>query len=126
MARRKAIVEFTGKVKDVERELIPRLYKAHIVSARGDYEVYMDLHEDLVMYNVGDKLLVGLYRDLPSYVNGVDLVMRARLVSRKESEGSYTYLFSAGGLLFMLTSKRRELELEPLQLVYIKVSRKEG
>ncbi len=121
-----ALLEFRGVVERVEEELIPKLFKARIVSEDGRVAVEMDLHKELVVYSEGEKLLVGIYDSLPEYREGEDLVMRAYHVSTREAEnaeGVEEHLFSAGGLLFKISVPKGSLKVEPVQLVYIKIAR---
>ncbi len=118
------LLEFEGIVEKVEKELIPKLHRAQIVSSDKSISVEMDLHEELVVYSQGERLRIGLYREVPEYREGEDLVMVAyHTAYRKVDEETEEHLFSAGGLLFKIRLPSDRIEVEPLQKVYIKVSR---
>ena len=116
------VVEFKGKVESVEPELIPKMFLARIRSLDGDYEVEMDLHKDLVLYEPGAEVEVTVSRSLPQYKDGEDFVGRGTVVTMREEGDKNAVLISIGGLLFIIRSKEK-LGLNPTEKVYIKVSR---
>ena len=121
MSNEDTIVNFTGIVESVEKELIPKLYIGRIRSDDDEYLVEMDLHKDLKVYEPGTRVEVTISKSTPGYQDGVDLVARGTVVSTR-SEGGYTaYLVSIGGLLFVLRSKKK-LDLAPTEKLYIKIS----
>ena len=123
MAR--SLLEFTGTVVELEKELIPKLRKARIVSEDSSMIVEMDLHEDLVVYEKGRRLKIGIFDGVPDYRDGIDLVMSAYHVSKRETGEREEHLFSAGGLLFKISLPKNVLNVAPLQKVYIKVEEKQ-
>ncbi|ABM80331.1 DNA-directed RNA polymerase subunit G [Hyperthermus butylicus] len=116
-----AIVAFEGTVVSVEPELIPKLYVTRIKSNNGEYEVEMDTHSELIVFKEGDNVLVELSRSVPEYRDGVDFVGRGTVVSIKRDGETYAALISMGGLLFIIRS-RKELDLAPVEKVYVKVA----
>jgi len=121
MSDENIVVNFTGTVESVEKELIPRLYVGRIKSDNGEYLVEMDLHKDLKVYEPGTRVEVTVSRSTPNYQDGVDLVAKGTVVSIR-NEGDYiAYLISIGGLLFILKSKKK-LNLAPTEKLYIKVA----
>lgn len=116
------IVEFKGKVESLEPELIPKMFLAKIKSFDGDYEVEMDLHKDLVIYEPGTEIEVTISKDTPEYKEGEDFVGYGTVVSTKEEDGKFAALVSMGGLLFIIRSKKK-LNINPVEKVYIKISK---
>ncbi|WP_269082823.1 DNA-directed RNA polymerase subunit G [Pyrodictium occultum] len=116
------IAQFRGRVESVERELIPRMFLARIKSLDGVYEVEMDIHRDLVVYEPGTEVEVTVSRELPAYKDGEDLVGRGTVVSMKDEGGRKAVLISLGGLLFILRSSK-ELDVKPTEKLYVKVSK---
>ena len=121
MSNENIVVNFTGVVESIEKELIPRLYIGRIKSDNGEYLVEMDIHKDLKTYEPGTRVEVTISRTTPNYQDGVDLVAKGIVVSIR-NEGDYTaYLVSIGGLLFILKSKKK-LSLAPTEKLYIKIT----
>ncbi len=121
MSNENTVVNFTGTVESVEKELIPRLYIGRIKSDNGEYLVEMDLHKDLKVYEPGTRVEVTISKTMPNYKDGVDLVAKGTVVSIR-NDGDYTaYLISIGGLLFILKSKKK-LDLAPTEKLYIKIT----
>ncbi len=119
------VLEVEVEVKKVERELIPKIHLATMESVDGKYRILMDLHEEVIVYKPGQKLLFRLTRTLPNYRDGVDFVGRATVVSKKVEENRYKTLLSIGGLLVVIESPE-ELPLTPTEKVYVHIAEKEG
>ncbi len=120
----KPLLEFRGRVVSIERELIPKMHLCRIESDDKKIIVEMDLHEDIVLYNIGDELYFALYRENPVYIEGKDFVGKATVASIKEGEDKYSILLSIGGLLTVIhISKSIKLELTPTEKIYLVVSR---
>ena len=113
------IYALEGSVEEVRRQLIPKMYTIRLVADNGVVE--FDAHSDLILYKEGERLRLTLHDDEPEY-SGDDYVVRAYLASIRDEDNVNRYLFSAGGLLFMLETRER-LPLRPMDIVYIKVSR---
>ena len=108
-----------GSVEEVRRQLIPKMYTVRLVANNGVAE--FDAHSDLILYKEGERLRLALYDNEPEY-SGDDYVVRAYLASKRDEGEASRYLFSAGGLLFIL-EVGEQLPLKPMDIVYIKVSR---
>ena len=108
-----------GSVEEVRRQLIPKMYTVRLVADNGIAE--FDAHSDLVLYEEGERIRLVLYDGEPEY-SGDDYVVRAYLASKRDEREAFRYLFSAGGLLFILEIGE-QLPLEYMDVVYIKVSR---
>jgi DNA-directed RNA polymerase subunit G len=115
------LLSFTGSVVSVEKELIPKMYVARIVSDDGAYEVEMDTHEDLIVFKEGDRVEVEVSRDVPEYRDGVDFVGRGTVVSKRREKDKHAMLISIGGLLFIVRTSS-ELPIMPTEKVYVKVA----
>ncbi len=125
------VLEFTGTVEDLEKELIPKIYKARIVSDDGIYTVEMDLHEEVKVYPKGTRVRFRITKQIPDY-DPEDFVGKATLVSTRvrsvsgesEKEVKYKeYLLSIGGLIVILKIKglEHDPQLKPLDKVYIHI-----
>ena len=115
------VVSFKGRVVEVRKQLIPRMYVTVLESAEG-FRVEFDTHQDLVVYREGEELEFTVSRGVPSYREGEDYVVHATVASIREEGGVKRYLLSAGGLLFIIESPR-DLGLKPTEKVYAKVAR---
>jgi hypothetical protein len=116
-------VAVRGIVTAVRKQPIPKMYVTRVESEDGTV-VEFDTHEDLVLYNEKEQVEIMLVKnDTPPEYSDDDYVVRAIVASiRENEEGGREYLLSAGGLLFILSSPR-ELPLEPMDKIYIRVSR---
>ncbi|MET1128199.1 MAG: DNA-directed RNA polymerase subunit G [Thermoproteota archaeon] len=118
------IARFKARVEQVEKEAIPKLYRTLAKSLRGGYEAEFDAHEDLVVYSPSDEIEVTLSTTLPSYREGVDFLGVGYVASKRQLDGGgEEVLISIGGLVFKLKSLKRQLNLNPMDKVYVKISR---
>ena len=115
------LVSFEGEVVDVEKELIPKMFIARIRSSDGSYEVEMDTHSDLIVFEKGSRVLVEITRGVPDYRDGVDFVGRGTVVSKRVEGEKHATLISIGGLLFIIRTPK-ELPVLPTDKVYVKVA----
>ncbi|HIC98363.1 MAG TPA: hypothetical protein EYP08_01525 [Pyrodictiaceae archaeon] len=115
------IVYFKGVVESLTRELIPKIYLAKIKDDKGKYIVEMDLHEELFIVPEGARVEFSISKEVPNYRDGVDFLGRATFVSRRKVNDHNQYLFSIGGLLVVVTTKE-ELDIKPIEKVYIKLA----
>ncbi|NOZ89543.1 MAG: hypothetical protein GXO15_06430, partial [Crenarchaeota archaeon] len=75
------VVSFEGEVREVRKQLIPRMYVTAVESSDGSYRMEFDTHEELVLYREGERLRVTVARSVPEYREGEDYVVHATLVS---------------------------------------------
>ncbi|RUM46619.1 MAG: hypothetical protein DSY37_04845 [Hyperthermus sp.] len=116
------LLEFKGRVVDSRRQLIPGMLITRIESDDGKVTLEMDTHEELIVFHRGQEVEVYISRTKPEYREEIDYVVHATLASLKEAgEGENAYLFSAGGLLFMLRTPLK-LDVKPTEKVFIKVA----
>lgn len=116
------IVYFKGVVESLTRELIPKIYLAKIRDNEGKYMVEMDLHEELFVVPEGARVEFSVSREIPDYRDGIDFLGRATFVSKRKVDEHNQYLFSIGGLLVIITTKE-ELDVKPVEKVYVKLAR---
>ena len=117
--------EVHGSVIDVKKTLIPTNYIAEIESTDGKLRIYIDLLEDLYMLNKGDRVVVTVSRELPSYREGVDFVARGKVFSIREKGGEGKMLISMGGLILKIIYKDPKLKppFDMLDQVFVRVTR---
>ena len=120
------ILKFTGVVESLSKGEIPKVYIATITSDDGVYRTTMDVHEDLKVFDEGDKVEISISTKLPNYVKGKDFVGRGVLyVRRIVSEGVMKIQISIGGLQLTVVGpvdKMPEISEVPLN-VYVKASK---
>ncbi len=118
------LLDFRGKVVEVRKQLIPKMYVTVVEDDSGKARIEFDTHQDLVVYREGERLQVTISKEVPEYREGEDYVVRATLVSTRQNEGGGSaYLFSAGGLLFIVELREGSLDVIPTEKYFIRIAR---
>lgn len=96
-------VVYEGVVKNVEKSLIPQVLIATVESP--DVKTTFDIHKMLKNFEVNDRVRITISKVRPNFKEGVDLVMKGYVVSKKAGEGVYKLIISLWGFLLIVESK---------------------
>ncbi len=121
MEERSIVVK--GSVSDVRKQVIPKMYVTTVQGEDGSI-VEFDTHEELVTFNVGDRVEVVFSTRMPDYREGEDFLGRGTVVSLREEAGRRSMLVSVGGLLFIYTAPEGgDIPFMPTEKVFVKVAK---
>ncbi|MCS7107872.1 MAG: DNA-directed RNA polymerase subunit G [Sulfolobales archaeon] len=114
-------VSFEGFVKSIDKSLIPQVI---IVTVENpEVKATFDVHKTLKNFDLNSKVRITISKGKPAYKEGVDLVMRGYVISKKVGEGVYKVLYSLWGFLLIIESRSDSIYkvFDYMDEVYFKV-----
>jgi len=117
VVKQSKIFEIKGVVENIELSKIPRVVTLSIKSSQGKSKVFMEVHEDILVFKKGDKVTLSLYRNKPKFRKDDFLGVGAVMKAEKNS-----LLISIGGFLVSIEGKVKTA-LTVGDKVYVKLSK---
>ncbi len=108
-------------VTDIETLRLPHVYRIH--SLCEEVEIIVEMHDELMEVNRNDKITIEIGIDKEKCLEH-EFCGRAHVVSVTKLDKKYRVVLSIGGLLVVLKNLSRKPRLEPVQELYIGISRK--
>lgn len=101
------LISYEGVVKSIEKSLIPQVI---IVTVENpEIKLTFDMHKMLKVFDLNDMVRVTLSRGRVDFREGVDLVMKGYVISKKEDGEVKKILISLWGFLAVLEFKRNDI-----------------
>ncbi len=110
------------RVDEVSDSIIPSIQ--HVRGSGEGVEVLVEVSEKLgLKYKVGENLILRFTKNKPKDYTKNDYCGKAFLFSIKEKDGDKIYLFSVGGLIIRLKTKKKIRDLNIAEEYYFCVYR---
>lgn len=110
-------IELKTVVEKVEYSKIPQVMNLNITSKDKKYKVFMEMHENLVLFREGDEVFLGIYFEKPVFKK--DDFLGRGTVFKVEKDKIY---ISIGGFLTVIEGKMKSLPNVGSE-VYVKLSK---
>jgi len=110
-------IELKSVVKKIEPSKIPQVMNLNITSKYKKYKVFMEMHENLMLFREGDEVLFGIYFKKPVFKE--DDFLGRGIVFKVEKDKVY---ISIGGFLTVVEGKMKTLPSVGSE-VYVKLSK---
>jgi len=111
---------YTCSVKDLELLRMPHVYRVHSVC--GDAEIVVEMHDDLMFITKSDKLNIEIGISKEKCLQH-EFCGKGHVVSVAKLGDKYRVVISIGGFLVVVKNLTEKPELEPVQELYIGLSR---
>ncbi len=100
-------ITYEGVVKSIDKSLIPHIY---IVTIEGpDVRTVFDIHKMLKVFDLNDNVKITISKSMPSFKEGVDLVIKGFVIAKKYEEDTNKLLISLWGFLLVVESKLKHI-----------------
>jgi len=129
---KKGLIKAEGKVSKLEKSLIPLIFIATVDA--DEVTIKFDIHKELLNFKEDDYVEIVVSRDMPDYVEGEDLVLWGKVLTKKkdlieeDKKRKYVYklLISLWGFLVVIKSENQKIidSFDFMDRVYFKLSRK--
>lgn len=123
MKKGRKVLEFKGIVKSIKKGEVAHIEVITIASDDESYEIFLDVHEKLRVFNKGDKVVFAIHGSRPRF-NPDDFVGKGTVFKLSKENGHHKLLISIGGLLLMLKSKEKINKIKVGDEVYVKISKR--
>ncbi|MEM0454163.1 MAG: DNA-directed RNA polymerase subunit G [Sulfolobales archaeon] len=114
-------VSFDGLVKSIDKSLIPQVLIVTVENPEA--KITFDIHKMLKNFELNSKVRISISKNKPNFKEGVDLVMRGYVISKKVGEGVYKLLISLWGFLLIIESRNESIHnlFDYMDEIYFKV-----
>ncbi len=110
-------IELKSVIEKIEQSKIPRVMNLNITSKDKKYKVFMEMHENIVLFREGDEVLFGIYFEKPVFKE--DDFLGRGMIFKVEKDKIY---ISIGGFLAVIEGKMKPLPSVGNE-VYVKLSK---
>ncbi len=100
-------ITYEGVVKSVDKSLIPHIYI--ITIENPDIKTVFDIHKMLKIFDLNDKVKITISKSMPNFKEGVDLVIKGYVITKKYEENINKLLISLWGFLLVIESKLKSI-----------------
>ncbi|MEM2444880.1 MAG: DNA-directed RNA polymerase subunit G [Sulfolobales archaeon] len=114
-------VSFDGLVKSIDKSLIPQVLIVTVENPEA--KITFDIHKMLKNFELNSKVRISISKNKLNFKEGVDLVMRGYVISKKVGEGVYKLLISLWGFLLIIESRNESIHnlFDYMDEIYFKV-----
>lgn len=110
------------RVIKLSESRIPNIYLINM--SCGETSIQMDIHRSINVVKEGDLAEVVIDREVPTYVEGKDLVAHGYVISKKGADGNTRIYVSIWGYLVVIDTSNSAVAnfFNYMDKVYIKIS----
>jgi len=115
---------FECRVSNISKSRLPDIEIVDFI-CNNDIEIKMDIHRNINIVKVNDKVYIELSKELPEYVEGKDFVGHGYVVTKRQLDNKINIYISLWGFLVILSTTNRDLDksLNYMDKIYLKIAK---
>jgi len=115
---------FECRVSNISKSRLPDIEIVDFI-CNNSTEIKMDIHRNINIVKVNDKVYIELSKELPKYVEGKDFVGHGYVVTKRQLDNKINIYISLWGFLVILSTTNRDLDksLNYMDKIYLKITK---